>query len=193
MRYDLWQAEREKAEVLECGLKVIRQFDNPLRPVLKIWKPKATKPYAHYSFKSIGQAEDYIIKQIENMKAHQERKTAYKAERAGTPEMLSQVKEGMIFHASWGYDQTNNDFYQVVAVNGRMVTVREIASQQTGESVGNSMAANVVALKDHFLENKEPLTKKIQFGSGSQPSLKMASYSYATPWDGRPCYESWYA
>ena len=37
------------------------------------------------------------------------------------------VKVGDIFHMSWGYDQTNNDFFQVVALCGEQsVRVRDV-------------------------------------------------------------------
>lgn len=50
-----------------------------------------------------------------------ERKEEPKANKFG-------VKVGDLFHASWGYDQTNNDFFQVIALVGASsVRVREVS------------------------------------------------------------------
>lgn len=51
------------------------------------------------------------------------------------------VKVGDIFCASWGYDQTNNDFFQVIALSGsESVRIREVAPQliKTSNACGMS-------------------------------------------------------
>lgn len=53
------------------------------------------------------------------------------------------VKVGDIFSASWGYDQTNVDFFQVIALVGETsVRVREVCPQMIAEEYTCSMAAN---------------------------------------------------
>lgn len=37
-----------------------------------------------------------------------------------------QIKEGSIFYSSWGYDQTNIDFYQVVKATAKTVWLRKL-------------------------------------------------------------------
>ena len=41
------------------------------------------------------------------------------------------VKVGDIFYTSWGYEQTNIDFFEVVAVTEKMATVKPIQSKKT--------------------------------------------------------------
>ena len=54
------------------------------------------------------------------------------------------VAVGDVFASSWGYEQTNVDFYQVVALHGRtMVTVRKIRAQICGT--------------DTYLQEKSPV------------------------------------
>lgn len=43
------------------------------------------------------------------------------------------VKIGDIFRCSWGYEQTNVDYYVVVKVTKKMVTLQEIGSEVTKE------------------------------------------------------------
>jgi hypothetical protein len=39
---------------------------------------------------------------------------------------------GDIFYSSWGYDQTNVDFYKVVSKTAKKVIVREVKSERVG-------------------------------------------------------------
>ena len=43
------------------------------------------------------------------------------------------VKVGDVFQMSWGYDQTNNDFFQVVGVTAKKVRIVEVAPSYTTE------------------------------------------------------------
>lgn len=46
-------------------------------------------------------------------------------------ELAASIKVGDLFHRSWGYDMTHNDFYQVTAIKGKKIYVRPIASETT--------------------------------------------------------------
>lgn len=51
------------------------------------------------------------------------------------------IKVGDIFSASWGYEQTNNDFFQVVALAGDCsVRVREVVPKLTDRNIISDMA-----------------------------------------------------
>jgi len=41
---------------------------------------------------------------------------------------------GDIFGTCWGYDQTNVEFYELVAIKGKTGTLREIAQERTTEA-----------------------------------------------------------
>jgi hypothetical protein len=43
-------------------------------------------------------------------------------------------KTGDIIHHSWGYDQTNADFYQVVKVSEKSIWIAQIESTETCDS-----------------------------------------------------------
>jgi len=95
------------------------------------------------------------------------------------------IQVGDIFYSSWGYDQTNVDFYQVVGLTGASVKVRQIA-QRTVRS-GGPGGDSVVAVPDHFVG--EVMTKRIQNYS-DRPSFSLNSYSDASLWDGTPKYQT---
>lgn len=70
------------------------------------------------------------------------------------------VKVGDVFVMSWGYDQTNVDFFQVVEIKGaQMVKIREIAQRVTDrESAGMSEyvrpSVGSFLSKGHFCTDK---------------------------------------
>ena len=186
---DLWKEEREKA-TLEGGLKVLRGENIRHKPTVKMWKPKGKKPFVSYYFETEEKRSDYIRQIIDGYKADMERKEKRKQDRKGNPELLKQADPGAIFHHSWGYDQTQCDYFQVLERKGQMVKVRRIASATVSNSEGH-MSDNRTAIKDEFLENHKVLTKKIQF-SGGTPYLSMTC-GWCSLWDGEPKYCSWYA
>lgn len=91
-----------------------------------------------------------------------------------TPVNKYGVKVGDIFYSSWGYEQTNIDFYQVIALKGStMATFRKINSVSRCIGFCSDM---VKPLPDSFAESSEPFTRKINDYS-SVPSCKgPASY-----------------
>lgn len=193
MKYDLWASQREKAEVdSETGLKVLREGPSQTGKVYAmIWNPKATKPFANYSFRSVESREKYIAEAIAGHKAHNAMKAKWKAERNGTPEDMAKVQVGDIFCNSWGYDQTNVDYYQVVSKSGRSVNVREIACESVPGSEG-FMSDRVKPVKDAFLDNAPVIKKQVYFSSGV-PHLNMKHGSCGKVDANSEHYRSWYA
>jgi hypothetical protein len=85
----------------------------------------------------------------------------------------SQIQVGSIFRCSWGYDQTNVDFYQVTKLNPASVVVRPIAKHVVGDGM---MCGKATAIKDSFAGS--PMTKRIR-GSGDYIGFRVTSFSNA--------------
>lgn len=187
---DLWADERSKAEVLPCGIKCLRGEVGP-KFTLKMWNPKGKRPFAHYYFESAEKRQAYIDGQVANFESHKVRVSERREARAGDAAGLELVQVGFIFHYSWGYDQTQCEYFQVTEKNGKMVTIREIGSTSIADGTPQPMSEYRIAVKDSFLENSKPLKKRLQFSSGV-PYLKMKC-GYARPWKGDKNYCSWYA
>ena len=64
---------------------------------------------------------------------------------------------GDILYSSWGYDQTNIDFYQVVKVTAKTITVKEINYKSDYDS---SMSGYKVPVKNAFIDDLE-YTRKV--------------------------------
>jgi hypothetical protein len=186
----MWHNERESAEVLEYGIRV-RRRDLPA-PTATIWRPKAEKPCANYRFRSIEQREAYIARFVESFATQQQAKTQRAKERRATAAQNSdQIGVGHIFRYSWGYDQTNIDYYQVVEKHGQNVTVRAIA-QSVVPGSERFLAEYVEPRIGRFLENAKPFTKRVQFTSDGRAYLSM-EFGWCELWRGGSSYQSHYA
>lgn len=103
-------------------------------------------------------------------------------------EAVKNCQPGQIYVESWGYDQTNIDFYQVVSVKGASALIRAI-EQNTTET--GFMSGKTFPVKDHF---KSGLIRKrvMNYGDG-RPSFSGCAHGWLTLWDGTPQGCSWYA
>jgi hypothetical protein len=104
------------------------------------------------------------------------------------PVDMSTVKVGMIFVDTWGYDQTNANFFQVVKVNAKTVSVREIKAREV-EDVGGFMTGVKTPIKGAFIG--EPTTRSLYMYSGSM--FINSQYGSAELWDGKGVAVSHYA
>jgi hypothetical protein len=142
---------------------------------------KANKPLWYYTFKDQAglwkQINESVEIRREQLKRKQEEALRRKNEQHG-------LKEGDILYSSWGYDQTNVDFYQVTKVIGKAVVIRAIASKVVREERG---AEYVAAVPGKFTGPEE---KKLPRGEGDAVSIKLNSFSYARKWDGKPKYQT---
>ena len=127
--------------------------------------------------------EGFLAGRKEAAALKEERKVARAAARK---EAVENVKKGDIFVASWGWEQTNVDAYQVVEKKGATVTLREIGLDTIYGSEGH-MSDRVRPVKNLFIG--EAFTKRIT-GRG----IKISDCQYASPAEeGKDFYRSWYA
>lgn len=150
--------------------------------------------------------EDTARKVIEGAESGEavtsERPKAAKANKYG-------VKVGDIFSASWGYEQTNVDFFQVVEVVGsQSVRVREVHLPMTDERAVSGMSADrtykitneILPPAPHsvFIEDQErgdvKRLKSYHADGVSNPQFRLSSFADAhkVTGDSIKTYESWY-
>lgn len=111
------------------------------------------------------------------------------------------ISEGDFFVESWGYDQTNIDFYRVMGVtkSGASVRVQQWTSKRI-ESVGSQEAVvpgdspRTGAWVDgtYQADAEHPIvTKRLQSGYQGRPSIKVRSWgSWAKLWGGKPQHQT---
>ncbi len=91
----------------------------------------AGRPEFHNAYRVAEQRQSAIQAFWDGVSSSQQRKETESAKRAA---WVNPAKVGDILYTSWGYDQTNTEFYAVTKVSGKRVWVREIAAD--GESIG---------------------------------------------------------
>lgn len=168
--------------------------DEPTGFYVKAFR-KSPRPFAHYRFRSPENRAAW-------MKAEEEKDTAATVRRAARRVMLvtarqnlvNPFKVGEILFNSWGWEQTNIDWYEVVATGKKSVTLQRIHGQtvETG-----FMCGTTVPLPGRPVESEKPETKILQVtvnhdGSVYGPYIK-ARHGCFSKWDGKAERCSWYA
>ena len=88
-------------------------------------------------------------------------------------------KVGDLCYTSWGYDQTNIDFYQVTkAISKDTVEVRSCVGKREYDQ---PLAGHVKADKGNL--TGEPKKHRVLYDMQGNPSFKIASYARAWPTD----------
>lgn len=148
--------------------------------VLAYYKSRKTSDYA-YAFQTVEERQNWMDQKFTHLQLQADRVTAEEAKYAKQAEG---IKAGTILVSSWGFEQTNIDFYIVTKRTPKSVVIQEIASQikHTGDMTGTALP-DVTKLKG------EPITKKINKWAG----VNLSSYQSASVWDGTEMNFSSYA
>ena len=130
---------------------------------------KRSKPDWHFRFNSTERLQAKIAETISGLRAHEQRV----AERRAARNAPHDVKVGDVFRCTWGYDQTNIDFYQCTKVCGAMIEVRQIScmAEETAYLQGDCVPA-----VGEFIG--EPQRKKVSVYNG-EPSIRIYDFASA--------------
>ena len=175
-------------------LEITSNLDN--KPVAVLYKPtpkaKFSKEKQIFGFRFLNEDRrlEYINEDYLNRVKNQEAKEKYKSDKKiKNKSDLLNVKVGDIFKDSWGYEQTNVDYFQVVAKpSSSFIVVKKINYELIDETVSN-MSAYVKPLINSF-KNDEELKFKL-----NGASFKSSSFSWANKVENiekEKAYTSWY-
>ena len=169
---------KEKIVKFDGAVEVYIMEDGP-KYVAKGFKGKAAKSAFYYNFKTAERMNAYV----EKFFADYERALEYKAERkaevkAAKSKAAEEIKVGDIYSSSWGYDQTNVDFYKVLEVKKASAVIVKVGSETVSD---RGSCTDVVAVPE--VETGEPMLKRI-----GEYGFKVRSFAHATKWDGKPKY-----
>lgn len=141
---------------------------------------KRAKPDFYYSFGTNEKRRaEHVAEYVANLRARRDRKANDAAERKAFRHTL---QVGDILYTSWGYDQTNVEFFQVVERSQFTVKIREIKQRTVGTTGPDSWRTMPIA--DAFFG--PTATKRVQVGN----RVRIASYANASQWSGAPVYAS---
>tara|TARA_R100001443_G_scaffold16126_1_gene25937 strand:- start:1982 stop:2311 length:330 start_codon:yes stop_codon:yes gene_type:complete len=92
----------------------------------------------------------------------------------------AKIKIGDIFSCSWGYEQTNIDFYIVVGLAGKtMIYLQKIGSKN--HEVGQY--SDLVLPNASDIKGVKIKRKVYDYNS---PGVMISSFQWASLWDGKP-------
>jgi hypothetical protein len=142
---------------------------------------KKAKQDFYYEFKSSERMKEFLAQWINKYFKRQKYNEELKAKKkAAIEEKAKSIKVGDIYYTSWGYDQTNIDFYKVLDVRGKKATLVKVGKNRVE---GEKSYDFVVPAPDP--EGSEPFNKMV-----GEYGFKIKEYAYATAWDGTPKIET---
>ena len=169
---------------------------------------KQNSLWFNYRFRSYQEMKEFVDYKkklvLEREKDEQELKENRKKIKEEIFKIENHYQVGDIIVNSWGYEQTNVEFYQVTRVLNMTIEVREILQKvEEGSYYSHGMACNVLPRKDDFIEKAEPFLLYVKVYPVENPkegelpywhslSGKRSFYSFRK-WSGNSQYNSWYA
>jgi hypothetical protein len=108
--------------------------------------------------------------------------------------MTQSLNIGDILHGSWGYDQTQCEYFQVVGLTPKGFILREMAQTTVPNSEG-FMCDQRLPVKDTFTGDRGEIKARFnKWGALAIPvSPKAKTRVHLSKWEGKPQYCSWYA
>jgi len=179
--------------------KIELSYNANNKPVARLLKatPKGKyeteKKVKGFYFETEQKRDTWVINQVAEIHKSDAQKADYLAEKKQATQKgndLNLVSVGDIFYHSWGYEQTNIDFYQVVTVSGKSATFQKIgaSSRETGFMCGRKKA-----VKNSFTKD-EPFKKMLKYqesGGVLVPYIRF-EFGWCEKWDGRELGYSYY-
>ena len=158
-------------------------YDLNTLPIAAIFFGKRTKAESHTRFQTAARRDEFVAASVQTHRNWLKAKADYKAKQKA--ENVRKLVVGDILVSSWGYEQTNIDYYQVTKLVGKASVEITPIGQRRKETA--FMQGTCEPKPSNFIG--EPIRKRVQ---GSD-HVKITSYSYAWKWDGRPRHWSSYA
>ncbi len=94
------------------------------------------------------------------------------------------IQPGTILKSEWGYDQTNIDFYTVTARTAATVTIQRVRNVTVIDHA--RYLAEEVVPGDTV---GKPMRRKIRTWRNEE-FVSINSYAIASPWSGKPAYQT---
>ena len=149
---------------------------------------KRDKADFRYRYRSEAERERAVRQFFESASAIAARKADYRAEKASKRAKGHKLQVGHILKASWGYDQTNIDWYQIVELVGKCsVRTRKIGAMDASTGREPWMAGHCMPAIDSFTGEAE--LHRVSDGA----SVRIDDVRHAFLWEGRPANWTAYA
>jgi len=166
------------------------EYNSNGAPALVIYHGRKSKPLCHVRFSAgpagIASREKFLTGKVSE---YVEREQAATARRTAT----HTFKLGDVLMSTWGYEQTNVDFYQVIAVpSSRSVTLRELCVdvQPHGEA---AMSGRATPRFGEFKPGSAASTRRATGPDSVSSGTERSWRGDVSRWNGLPVTVSSYA
>lgn len=151
------------------------------KPGATIFSGKRAKPNSNFYYRDYARLDAALALAVESAA----RAVAFRQERAAKRKnFVHDCKVGDIYRTSWGYDQTNIEYFEVVEVKGKFATLRELAQKrvETGWLQGSCVPLPGEYLKPRYEGDDAglPIKRLIQEGY-----IKIDNVRHAWPEKGK--------
>ena len=106
------------------------------------------------------------------------------------------VRVGDIFYTSWGYDQTNVNFYEVAEVTAKCFRVREIGSKVIYKEGYSSMSDHVIpdpTRRLSYVDAAQRIEELSLVRINARGNFSLHRHALMRHREGQEHYRSWYA
>jgi hypothetical protein len=156
-------------------------------------KYSTEKIVEHIKYATFERAEQQAQAYVDARKANIERKEQQriaKKEANKNVDAKEFYKEGDVIVNTWGYEQTNVNYYKVYKVTAKTISVIEISQKMVENSLySHGMACEVMPDVENLANNPANYNLRVyENGRLSNPE----SFYYMKKWSGNAQYNSWY-
>ena len=174
---------KEIKDVNTDAVAYVNDWEDGTRYTAMVFAGKRSKYDKYYGFKTAERRDEYVKEYFEDIAASYESKKKYaEKKKAMAAENQDKYKVGEILYSSWGYDQTNIDFYQIVKKTKSMVVIHQIGKEYLDTKYESEDL--VMPVKDYFIGDGEMKKKVGPYG------VTLNTYATASLWDGKPKYQT---
>ena len=142
------------------------------------------KPDHRYRFRNEEERDVYTKHYFEKRREHDDFKVEAKAKATkALGHAADKLKVGDVYSASWGYDQTNVDFYVITEILGRVTVMLQPLGYDIVKTNESGAEYGVPALRNH---EGAAMKKRVNAYGG----FSINSYIAASPWNGKAAYQT---
>ncbi len=187
-----WTIHRSKVATVTFATRPSPR--NPDHVWVKAWTGTARVPAWNYTFPTAARAEAAATHLVESTKRSELARAETTAKRKAARAALKASNfwsVGDVVYTSWGYDQTNVDYFQITEVKPKSVIVRSIKVNSSDH--GQPGGGRVAPRRYEFFgpEIYCPIDEAGGFNAGPCRNADKPSYRHRCyKWDGKSVYTS---
>lgn len=167
----------------QAGLLLSKEFEDgsvsfigetPRGPTFCAFIARRSRPVENVRFRNADYRDAFAAAWNEQRAEAVRSTIAFKVER----KRMHTLVVGDVLDTCWGFNQTNRDYFQIIAVRGRLVDLRELHQDRTCHGSGDSGTSvpRLNCFKGEVISRR----------ADGNNVVKITSYIIADLWNGKP-------